>query len=188
MIDVDIGILRRCYAEELRCTAPILRNDAVVQAFAAVPRENFLPGGPRRVIPPWRKAYTTPDADLRWLYHNVLLTIDETRDLNNGEPRLWAYLLDQLDVRPGDIILHVGAGTGYYSAIFQEIVGGNGHVIAIEYDPDLAATARSNLRDQPEINVVQGDGTTYAPGPVDVIIVNAGVNPSSMLLARCAQA
>lgn len=183
MIDVDLDTLRRCYAEELRCTAPILRNDAVVQAFAAVPREKFLPSGPWRIIPPWRDAYTTPDADPRWLYHNVLVAIDEARDLNNGEPRFWAYLLDQLDVRPGDTVLHVGAGMGYYSAIFQEISGRDGHVVAIEYDKELAATARRNLEGRPQVEVIQGDGTAYAPGPVDVVIVNAGVtHPASSWL------
>ncbi|MGI9490137.1 MAG: protein-L-isoaspartate O-methyltransferase family protein [Geminicoccaceae bacterium] len=175
MTNIDLDILRRCYAEELRCTAPILRNDAVAQAFATVPREQFLPSGPWRIIPPWRKAYTTPDADPRWLYHNVLVAIDEARDLNNGEPRFWAYLLDQLDVRPGDTVLHVGAGTGYYSAIFQEISGRDGRVVAIEYDEELAATAKRNLEDRHRIEVIQGDGTAYVPGPVDVIIVNAGV-------------
>ncbi len=183
MIDVDLDTFRHCYAEELRCTAPVLRNDAVVRAFAAVPREHFLPTGPWRIIPPWREAYTTPDADPRWLYHNVLVAIDETRDLNNGEPRFWAYLLDQLDLRLGDTVFHVGAGTGYYSAIFQEVVGAGGRVIAIEYDPELAATAGRNLENRPQIEVIQGDGTTYAPGPVDVVIVNAGVtHPASSWL------
>ena len=175
MTSIDLETARHCYAEELRCTAPILTNEAVVQAFAAVPREEFLPPGPWRIIPPWRNAYTTPDADPRWLYHNVLVAIDQTRDLNNGEPRLWAYLLDQLGIRAGESIVHVGAGTGYYSAIFQETAGPDSHVVAIEYDRKLAETAERNLEGRSQIDVIQGDGSTYAAGPVDVIIVNAGV-------------
>jgi protein-L-isoaspartate(D-aspartate) O-methyltransferase len=166
---------RRWYAEELRSTAPILNNEAIVRAFTAVPRERFLASGPWRVIPPGREAYMTSDADPRQLYHNVLVVIDEARDLNNGEPRLWAYLLDRLGVRSGDSILHVGAGTGYYSAIFQEASGPDGHVTAIEYDGELAALARRNLEDRPNVEVLHGDGMLHEPGPVDVIIVNAGV-------------
>lgn len=183
MIDVDLDIMRQCYAEELRCTAPVLNNDAIVRAFSTVPRERFLPAGPWRIIPPSGRSYTAPDADPRWLYHNVLVAIDDARHLNNGEPRFWAYLLDQLDLCAGDAVLHVGAGTGYYSAIFHEVVGVGGRVIAIEYDPELAATAKSNLKDRLQVEVIQGDGTTYQSGPIEVIIVNAGVtHPASSWL------
>lgn len=179
----DLEIARRWYAEELRSTAPILGNDAIVQAFATVPREQFLPAGPWRIIPPGRDTYTTKDDDPRWLYHNVLVAIDESRDLNNGEPRLWAYLLDRLGVHPGDTILHIGAGTGYYSAVFREISGAGGRVIAIEFDSKLAEVAKHNLQDMPDVEVIQGDGATYDPGPVDVVIVNAGVtHPASSWL------
>jgi protein-L-isoaspartate(D-aspartate) O-methyltransferase len=126
----------------------VLHNEALVQAFAKVPRERFLDPGPWRVIPPGRAAYTTTDADPRWLYYNVLVVIDEGRDLNNGEPRLWAYLFDHLYVRPGERVLHVGTGTGYYSAILREMTGQAGSVIALEYDdpsPDQREIAAGSL-------------------------------------------
>ena len=40
--------------------------------------------------------WSTPDADPRWLYHNVLVALDEKRGLNIGEPVLWAFHFDRL--------------------------------------------------------------------------------------------
>jgi hypothetical protein len=148
LASVSLDIARRWYAEVLRCTAQVLHNEALVQAFAKVPRERFLDPGPWRVIPPGRAAYTTPDADPRWLYHNVLVVIDEGRNINNGEPRLWAYLFDYLYVRPGERVLQVGAGTYYYIAILREMTGQTGSVIALEYDdpsPDQREIAAGSL-------------------------------------------
>jgi protein-L-isoaspartate(D-aspartate) O-methyltransferase len=78
--------------------------------------------------------------------------------------------------------VHVGAGTGYYSAILAEIVGAAGHVTAIEIDPDLAERARHNLAARwPQAAVVVADGFGFRPDrPADAIIVNAGVSHVSM--------
>ena len=73
----------------------------------------------------------------------MLVAIDETRGLNNGQPSLWASLFDQLDLKPGERVIHVGAGAGYYSAILAEIVGSTGRVRALEIDPGLAERARA---------------------------------------------
>ena len=127
---------RQRYAEELRFTAK-LGSRAVVDAFATVPRERFFGPGPWRVLSPMAMAeyWTTEDADPRHLYHDVLIAIDEERRLNNGQPSLWARMYDHLELGRGDHVVHVGAGTGYYSAILAEIVGRAGRVTAIEIDP-----------------------------------------------------
>jgi protein-L-isoaspartate(D-aspartate) O-methyltransferase len=106
---------RRWYAEELRFTARVA-SDAVVAAFATVPREQFVGAGPWRVKSPMNMAeyWTTPDADPHHVYHDVLIALDETRNLNNGQPSLWALLFDQLGVRANAGVLHLGCGTGYY--------------------------------------------------------------------------
>jgi hypothetical protein len=131
-----LAAARQSYAEELRFTAPI-RSAAVVKAFATVPRERFLGPGPWRILSPvsLSEYWTTENADPRHVYHDVLVAIDQTRRLNNGQPSLWAYLYDQLGLTPGSHVVHVGAGTGYYSAILAEIVGRDGQVTAIEIDP-----------------------------------------------------
>ena len=167
---------RRWYAEELRVTSPVRRNEAVIDAFAVVPRERFLGPGPWRLLPSTRPddAYLTPDDDPSWLYHDVLVVIDAKRRLNNGQPSLWARLLDQLDLKRGERALQIGAGTGYYTAILAEMVGAEGTVVAVEHDRDLAERAEDNVAPWPQVEVVTGDGTTYDPGKVDVIVAFAG--------------
>jgi protein-L-isoaspartate(D-aspartate) O-methyltransferase len=112
--------------------------------------------------------------DPRHLYHDVLIAIDEERRLNNGQPSLWARMYDQLELSRGG---HVGAGTGYYSAILAEIVGRAGRVTAIEVDPILAARAKENLAAAwPQATVVAADGFLFQPDrPADALVVNAGV-------------
>jgi len=174
----SIAAARQGYAEELRFTAPI-RNAAVVKAFATVPREHFLGPGPWRILSPISvaKYWTTDNADPRHIYHDVLVAIDEQRRLNNGQPSLWAHLYDQLGLTQGSHVVHVGAGTGYYSAVLAEIVGSTGQVTAIEIDPSLAARARENLGAMwPQARVIAADGCGFRPEqPADAVIVNAGV-------------
>jgi protein-L-isoaspartate(D-aspartate) O-methyltransferase len=87
---------RRWYAEELRFMADV-RSRAVVDAFAAVPRERFVGPGPWRIrSPTWRIAnptrtddyWTTENSDPRHVYHDVLIALDEARGTNNGQPSL----------------------------------------------------------------------------------------------------
>ena len=74
--------------------------------------------------------------------------------------------------------MHVGAGTGYYSAVLAEIVGRKGRVTAVEIDPSLAERARENLAPGwPQAAVVAADGFAFRPDrPADAIVVNAGVS------------
>lgn len=185
--DASLSEARRWFAEELRATAPVRRNEAVVDAFAMVPRERFLGPGPWRVLPPIRPddSYLTDDDDPRRLYHDVLVVIDAKRGLNNGQPSLWARLFDHLDLKHGERVLQVGAGTGYYTAILAEMVGAEGRVTAVEHDRDLAERAEDNLSPWPQVEVVAGDGTTHDPGKVDVIVAFAGsTHPAPLWLDR----
>ena len=183
MTEDEVAAARHWFAEELRHVAR-LRSPAVVRAFATVPREHFAGPGPWRLLSPWylQDYWTTEDADPRHLYHDVLIAIDEARRLNNGQPSLWAFLYDQLDLAAGEHVVHVGIGTGYYSAILADIVGRDGAVTAVEIDAALAARARANLAlGWPQANVVAADGFAHRPErPADAIIVNAGVTHLSV--------
>jgi protein-L-isoaspartate(D-aspartate) O-methyltransferase len=167
---------RRAYAEELRFTTR-MRSPALLAAFANVPRERFVGPGPWRVKSPWglNEYWTTDDVDPRHLYHDVLVALDETQGVNNGQPSLWAFLLDRLDAAVGEHALHLGCGTGYYTAILAELVGVGGSVAAIEIDSALAERARAALALWPRVVVSNADGAGGSFEPADVIVVSAGV-------------
>ena len=166
---------RRSYADELRFVANV-RSSAVVEAFATVPRERFVGPGPWRIRSPMNRVqyWTTEDADPRHVYHDVLIALNEARALNNGQPSLWAALFDVLNVAAGEQALHLGCGTGYYSAILAELVGGTGKVRALEIDRSLAAQASVALEPWPQAEVIATDGAGYNAGQVDLIVASAG--------------
>jgi protein-L-isoaspartate(D-aspartate) O-methyltransferase len=180
---VDLNDIRRYFAEEIRAVADI-RSEALVDAFAKVPREHFLGPGPWQIMSDRGKDYRiTEDADPRRLYHNILVAIDPGRHLNNGQPSYLAFCIDSLDLAEGDRVLHVGCGVGYYTAIMAEVVGTSGHIIGVEIDADLASRARENLDYLRQVKVAHGDGWKYEPGPCDAIFINAGVtHPSDVWL------
>jgi protein-L-isoaspartate(D-aspartate) O-methyltransferase len=186
----DLTSIRRWFAEGLRLRAPVLRNMNVVEAFAVVPRERFLGPGPWRILSELHPdtPFVTPDSEPHWLCHDVLVTIDKARGLNNGMPSFWAYNFDHLDPRPGERVMQVGSGTGYYAAVLAEMVGADGRVTAIEHDQTLAAQARRNLAPWRQVEVIAGDGRAHDPGTVDAVVVFAGsTHPAALWLDRLAE-
>ena len=164
---------RRRYADQIAAAAG-LKTPGLQEALATVPRENFLPPGPWLIVAEGQRPQQTPDGDARHVYENVSVAIDPGRQLFNGAPAFLAHLIDMLALRPGSRVLHVGAGTGYYSAIMAHVVGATGAVVAIEVDEPLAAMARESLAAIPGARVECGDGTRV-PGTFDAVLVNAGV-------------
>lgn len=171
---IDPNALRCDYAVRMLSIAGVA-NAAVERALARVPREDFLGPPPWTILDQTVGAIALTDADPRPLYEDVLVVLDRARGINNGSPSLHALMLHHLDVNPGDRVLHVGAGTGYYTAVLAELTGAQGSVIAIEYDPHLATAARANLRPWPNVTVVEGDGDDWPDGPVERIYVNFAV-------------
>lgn len=118
---------RQWYAAELRFTARV-KSSAVLNAFTTVSREQFVGPGPSRIKSPMDLAeyWTTDDDDPRQVYHGIIIALDEPRGINNGQPSLWASLFDHLDLVPGEQVLHLGCGTGYYTALIAKLVGSAG--------------------------------------------------------------
>jgi protein-L-isoaspartate(D-aspartate) O-methyltransferase len=116
----------------------------------------------------------SPDANPVYLYSNILVGIIPERKLNNGEPAFHARLIAAAAPAEGEHVIHVGPGTGYYTAIMADLVGASGRVTAIEFDPELARRASENFRSDPRVEVIQGDGATMPLAPADVVYVNAG--------------
>ena len=174
---IELEAIRHAYAEELRAVSN-LRSETLVKAFATVSREHFLGPGPWQIVAPvqpGRPTYrTTEDNHPHHLYHDVLVAIDPHRQLNNGEPSFLALCFDELGLKAGDRVVHIGCGVGYYTAILAEVVGSSGHVTGIEVDEELAARARSNLAHMTHVTVVTGDARELGEEPSDAIFVNAG--------------
>ncbi|MBI1245220.1 MAG: SAM-dependent methyltransferase [Alphaproteobacteria bacterium] len=163
---------RRRYAREMAAAGG---GDARIEAaFAKVPREDFL--GP----PPWRviaggRLVERPVLDASELYRNVLVVLDRVRGINNGEPALHAAWIGAVRPQPGETVVQVGAGTGYYTAILGELVRPGGRVFGYEFEPDLAGRARRSLAATGDIEIRNEDATRVAIPACDVLYVNAGV-------------
>jgi len=118
-------------------------------------------------------------------YHNVIVVLDQARDINNGQPSALAHWINGVELQPGQRVYHLGSGVGYYTAIMAEVVGPGGSVVASEIDADLAARARANLSDYANVEVHTADGGEFDPGECDAMLINAGVtHPHPLWLER----
>ena len=137
----------------------------IIEAFLSVPREKFVPDGKREA------AYIGENFKLG--QSRVIL-----------EPRTLAKLLDALDIRNDELVLDIGPGLGYSSAVISPMAE---VVIAVEDDSSMANEAEEILTEVGADNVVIQIGKLEdgAPehGPYDVIILQGGVEkiPSSIL-------
>ena len=98
-------------------------SDRVADALRAVPRHEFLPDGVRS------RAYD-----------------DRPLSIGNGQTVSAPHMVGMMcDLLPEDAasVLEVGTGCGYHAAVTAECV--DGHVASVEYDADLAATARDTF-------------------------------------------
>lgn len=128
----------------------------VIGAMLAVPREVYVPQERREVA-----------------YLGENLPLGPSRVLL--EPRTLAKMLDALEIGTKELVLDIGAGLGYSSAILGRLAQ---TVIALE-EAEMADLARANLAAQGEDNVVvvAGDLAAGAPAhaPYDVIVIQGGV-------------
>ncbi|MEH6525316.1 MAG: protein-L-isoaspartate O-methyltransferase [Sneathiella sp.] len=140
-------------------------SDRVADAMDTVPREEFVPKELRAV------AY-----------------LDEDLEVAPGrfvvEPRVFARLLQEADVKSTDVVLDIGAGTGYSSAVLGQLAQA---VVAIDKNPDLVAKASDTLNklECDNVAIVEGelaDGNKKH-GPYNVIHINGAIDvvPMSLL-------
>jgi protein-L-isoaspartate(D-aspartate) O-methyltransferase len=129
----------------------------IIDAMLAVPRESYVPRDKREA------AYVGENVDLGG--NRVVL-----------EPRTLAKMLDALDITNDELVLDIGAGLGYSSAVIARIAEA---VIAVEDDEERAEEAQSLLMENDVDNIVvhQGPLTEGAKdhGPYDVIVLQGGV-------------
>ena len=131
-------------------------------------------GGPRKIMV--GDSYVdTPSADPIYLYQNARVALDAEKGINNGEPFLHAAWVGAVSPQPGEIVTHIGAGTGYYSAILSMLVLPGGRVHAFEIEEKLAVAAGENLLPFENATVTAGDAVSLPVPSSDLIYVNAGV-------------
>jgi len=138
---------------------------SVLNAFHAVPREAFVPD---RLKP---LAYIDDDIE-----------IARGRFLMEASPL--AKLLQLCEITRDDLVLEIGSGTGYVSALLSLTAGS---VVSLESDETLAAEAATTLAalGYDNVAVVSGDLEKgyAAEAPYDLIVVNGAVEevPAALL-------
>ena len=134
-----------------------LVDEALIAAFSEIPREQFVPESMQAV------AY-----------------MDEDVSIGNGrylmEPMVLARVFQELAISPEDIVLDVGCGTGYSTAILSRLAA---TVVALESDHGLVERANDLLTSLSADNAVVVEGDLAAgharQGPYDVIWVGGAV-------------
>ncbi len=117
--------------------------DPVDAAFDATPRRDFLPLGVRH-----RAAYDGP----------LAIAAGQT----SSQPRTVDAMLRLLDVRPGQRVLDVGAGSGWTTALLAHLVGPTGSVLGAAYDRILVSAEPDELP-QELVEQLADDGVLVIP-------------------------
>lgn len=135
----------------------------LIEALLSVPREAF--------VPEQRKPFAYIDDDIE------IGGSDTSVRRYVMEPSPFARLAQLADVKPQDLVLDIGSGTGYSSAVLSKL---GSAVIALESDEELAAGATDILIENgfDNVAVVTGPFTQgYASeGPYDVIFIGGAVD------------
>ena len=129
----------------------------IIDAMLSIPREAFVPRSQREA------AYIGENIEIA--PGRVML-----------EPRTLAKLLDALDILPTELVLDIGAGLGYSTAVVARLAEA---VVAIEENAELATEAQSRLSTEGADNaavieapLVEGSAKH---GPYDVILIEGAV-------------
>jgi protein-L-isoaspartate(D-aspartate) O-methyltransferase len=133
-----------------------IRDKEVLRAMNTVPRENFVPA-----------------RYLKYAYRDGPIPIPAKQTIS--QPYVVAWMAAALQLKPTDIVLEIGTGSGYAAAVLSRIAQA---VYTIERHEQLVAYARERLAEigYDNVHVQHGDGTLGWPenAPYDGIIVAAG--------------
>ncbi len=144
----------------------ILRSPDVIKAMCAVPRVKFLPA-----------------------YMQNYACVDTPLQIGSGQtisaPHMVSIMNEALNLKVGNKVLEIGAGSGWHAAIIAEIIAPHdaprshwGHVYTVEIVPALAENARKNIMNNQygdRVTVISGDGSKGYPerAPYERVLVTA---------------
>jgi protein-L-isoaspartate(D-aspartate) O-methyltransferase len=132
-----------------------VRDKRVLEAIRAVPRDRFVPADVRREA-----------------WENVPLPIGEGQTIS--QPLVVARMCELLALRPSDVVLDVGTGSGWHAAVLAQLAG---RVWSVEVHESLARAAAERLAacGIDNVSVLVGDGAAGLPAhaPFDAINVAA---------------
>ncbi|HZJ12516.1 MAG TPA: protein-L-isoaspartate(D-aspartate) O-methyltransferase, partial [Methyloceanibacter sp.] len=152
----DVLALDRAFMVARHLEARGIADPHVLAAMGKVPREAFVSG---------------PLTE--FAYEDSALPIEAGQTIS--QPYIVARMIELAELRPGDNVLEVGAGSGYAAAVMSRIAS---HVYAIERHEELAtqARAREETLGYDNVEIICADGTKGWPSqaPFDAIIVSAG--------------
>jgi protein-L-isoaspartate(D-aspartate) O-methyltransferase len=172
-MSTPVSAFRSFYARLIcACCTESAIADRLRSAFETVPRERFLGKGPWRIFTGTGYVHTPTD-DPAFLYQDILVALTEDGPMN-GQPSLHAASIASVDPTNGETVIHIGAGTGYYTAVLATLVGATGRVIAYEIEPSLAERAAANLAGYSNVIVHARSGSEGPLPAADVVYVSAG--------------
>jgi|TARA_B100001964_G_C14146710_1_gene560020 protein-L-isoaspartate(D-aspartate) O-methyltransferase len=94
-----------------------------------------------------------------------------------SQPTTVMMMTHALELKPGEKVFEIGAGSGYQSAIIAKIVGEKGRVVTTEIVPELISFARQNLAKAniKNVEIYEDDGSNgmVKEAPFDKIIITA---------------
>ena len=133
-----------------------IEGPLLLAAMSAVPREAFV-----------------PEHLQEFSYEDSAMPIEAGQTIS--QPYIVARMLELAEIKPGDKVLEVGAGSGYAAAVMSRMAN---KVFAIERHEELARLARARLRrlGYANVEIVIADGTKGLPeeAPFQAIVVSAG--------------
>jgi protein-L-isoaspartate(D-aspartate) O-methyltransferase len=161
------------FAKLVTANAGIAPGSEIEAALASTPREDFVGPSPWKIFT--RSGYIeSPADDPALLYQDLVVSLGGEGPFNNGQPTLHAFCLAALDIKKGERVVHVGAGTGYYTTLMAKLVGETGAVDAYEIEPEFAKRAANKLAEFPYVTVHSRSGAEGQLPECDVLYVNAG--------------